>query len=166
MSGESGFEVKLENIPVRPTSAREVRELEIALIIGTIFRPDVIKEILHPREFTTWLDSLAVAAGALARDKAGYTLSKIAEELGRSETTIRNHLQGKTKAGQLVRETYEKLVRGQLTLSLPLIAGREVVERLQSLEKEVTRLKEALNKAASHVKEAAKVLEEAVKGLE
>ena len=121
MSGEQKIEapvieIDLSKIPVKPTGAKEIRELEIALIIATMFRPDVFQEILDPREFTTWLDSLAVAAGALAREKAGYPISKIAEELGRSETTIRNHLQGKTKAGKLVRETYEQLVRGKIKI--------------------------------------------------
>ncbi len=162
--GEKLHEVRLTNVPVRPTSASEVRELEIALIIGTIFRPDVIKEILHPREFTTWLDSLAVAAGALAREKAGYTVAKIAEDLGRSETTIRNHLQGKTKAGQLVRQTYEMLARGNLVLSIPSIAGGEALEKAKKLEEELSRLKEAVSKAVEHLKEATRVLEDAVKG--
>jgi probable regulatory domain-containing protein len=124
-----------ERIPVRPTSAKEIRELEIALIIGTLFRADVLQEIMDPKEFTTWVDSLAVAAGALAREKAGYPVSKIAEELGRTETTIRNHLQGKTKAGQLVRETYEKLVRGELKIAIPLIGGE--VREVEELKKKV-----------------------------
>ncbi|WP_062661654.1 hypothetical protein [Aeropyrum camini] len=76
MSAGNHMEVDVTSIPVKPTSAKEVRELEIALIIGTLLRPDVIQEILHPREFTTWVDSLAVAAGALARDKAGYPIPK------------------------------------------------------------------------------------------
>ncbi|MEB3774210.1 MAG: transcriptional regulator [Desulfurococcales archaeon] len=126
-----GVEIDLSHVPVKPVGAKEVRELEIALIIGTMFRPDVIEEVMEPKEFTTWLDSLAVAAGALAREKAGYTISRIAEELGRTETTIRNHLQGKTKAGKLVRETYDMLKTGKLKLALPLPAGREI-ERLRS----------------------------------
>jgi probable regulatory domain-containing protein len=163
LSGEhESFEVELANVPVRPTSAREIRELEIALIIGTIFRPDVIKEILHPREFTTWLDSLAVAAGALAREKAGYPVSKIADELGRSETTVRNHLQGKTKAGQLVRQTYEMLVRGKLKLSIPAIAGVGAAGEVEKLKSEVEKLKNAVKEAAEKVKEAARILEEAL----
>ena len=63
---ENIITLDLERVPVKPTSAREVRELEIALIIGTLFRPDVMSEILEPKEFPTWVDSLAVAAGALA----------------------------------------------------------------------------------------------------
>ncbi len=136
----------LEKIPVKPVGAKEVRELEIALILGTLFRPDVMSEILDPREFTTWVDSLAVAAGALARERAGYPISKIAEDLGRSETTIRNHLQGKTKAGQLVRETYEKLVRGELKIAIP-ICRPEQLKELEELRSKVSSLEETLSKA-------------------
>jgi len=137
---ELGVEIDLSHVPIKPVGLKEVRELEIALIIGTMFRPDVIKEVMEPREFTTWLDSLAVAAGALAREKAGYTISRIAEELGRTENTIRNHLQGKTKAGKLVKETYNMLKTGKLKLVLPLPASQEL-ERLKS---ENEKLKAAL----------------------
>jgi probable regulatory domain-containing protein len=142
-----------EKVPVKPTSAREVRELEIALILGTLFRPDVIQEIMDPKEFTTWVDSLAVAAGALAREKAGYPVSKIAEELGRTETTIRNHLQGKTKAGQLVRETYEKLVRGELKIVIPLVSTD-----IEELRKKVEELEDKLAKAREKVEELLELL--------
>ena len=154
MSEQQVIRLDFEKVPVRPTSAREVRELEIALIIGTLFRPDVINEILDPKEFTTWVDSLAVAAGALAREKAGYPVSKIAEELGRTEATIRNHLQGKTKAGQLVRETYEKLVRGELKIALPLCKPGEVEE----LKKKVSELEKRIEDAAAKISEALNIL--------
>ena len=144
----------LEKVPVKPTGAKEVRELEIALIIGTLFRPDVAQEIFDPKEFTTWVDSLAVAAGALAREKAGYPISKIAEELGRTETTIRNHLQGKTKAGKLVRETYEKLVRGELKIVLPLCKPGEVEE----LKKRVEELERRIGEAKARIEEDLKIL--------
>ncbi len=144
MSGQPVVEVPFPKVPIRPVGAKEVRELEIALIIGTILRPDVFKEIMEPREFTTWVDSLAVAAGALAREKAGYPISKIAEELGRTEATIRNHLQGKTKAGQLVRETYEMLKTGKLRIAIPAaVAPAEECEKLRGeLEEARARVKE------------------------
>ena len=171
MSGEQKIEapvieIDLSKIPVKPTSAKEVRELEIALIIATMFRPDVFQEILDPREFTTWLDSLAVAAGALAREKAGYPISKIAEELGRSETTIRNHLQGKTKAGKLVRETYEQLVRGKIKIvAVGQHLGGPSTEELEKLKKEVEELKGKLEKVKESVKEAAGHLDKAKEAL-
>ncbi len=161
---ENIITLDLERVPVKPTSAREVRELEIALIIGTLFRPDVMSEILEPKEFPTWVDSLAVAAGALAREKAGYPISKIAEELGRSETTIRNHLTGKTKAGQLVRETYEKLVRGELKIALP-ICKPEDLEELESLREKVKSLEEKLAKAREAAEEAKRSVEKLVEVL-
>jgi len=128
------IEVDFSHVPIKPTSAKEIRELEVALIIGTILRPDVVQEILDPKDFTTWVDSLAVAAGALAREKAGYPISKIAEELGRSETTIRNHLQGKTKAGKLVRETYEMLKTGKLQIFFPAPVQQDVEELRKKVE--------------------------------
>jgi len=159
MPGTTEIEVDFSHIPVRPTSAREIRELEIALIIGTILRPDVFKEILEPREFTTWVDSLAVAAGALAREKAGYPISKIAEELGRSETTIRNHLQGKTKAGKLVRETYEMLLRGKLKIAVPVaVVPAEEVEKLKAENEELKKKIAELEEKLAKVKEALKNL--------
>ncbi len=150
------IEIDLSHVPLRPTSKKEIMELETALIIGTIYRPEVIQLILDPTERATWVDSLAVAAAALARAKAGYTISQIAEELGRSESTIRNHLNGKTKAGKLVLETYELLARGKLKLVLPikgvLIPAdklKEMEERIKELEKENAELKEKLEQAAN-----------------
>ena len=173
---EDGFiEIDLSNVPLRPTSKKEIMELETALIIGTIYRPEVIQLILDPYERATWVDSLAVAAAALARYKAGYTISQIAEELGRSETTIRNHLKGKTKAGKLVLETYEMLARGELKLVLP-IKGivipeeklKEMEERIRELEKENAELKEKLSQAANkeELEKLRKRLEELQKELE
>jgi len=151
--GEKGtevIEIDLSKIPVKPLGAKEVRELEIALIIGTMLRPDILQEILDPKEFTTWLDSLAVAAGALARDKAGYPISKIAEELGRTEATIRNHLQEKTKAGRLVKETYQMISRGKLKIAAISSATSGDVEELKSRVRE---LEERLEKVRSTLKE-------------
>jgi len=49
------------------------------LIIGTLYRPDVLELIGDPVERSTWIDSLAVAAGSLARAKAGMLVSQIAD---------------------------------------------------------------------------------------
>ena len=152
--GTVTVEVDFSHIPVKPTSAKEVRELEIALIIGTLFRPDVMKTVLDPKEFTTWIDSLAVAAGALAREKAGYPVSRIAEELGRTEATIRRHLAGETKAGKLVRETYEMLVRGKLKLAIPAeVAPREELEKVKA---ELERTRGELEKVKAELEECRK----------
>jgi probable regulatory domain-containing protein len=165
MSGE----VKLDfsNVPVKPTSKKEIRQLETALIVATLYRPEIMELIRDPLEKATWLDSLAIAAAALAREKAGYSIRDIAEELGRSETTIRAHLQGKTKAGKIVRETYEKLVRGELevTLPFPVAAGErgaeaeKLREELEALREENRRLREELEKC-KEVEDVRRKLEE------
>ncbi len=150
------IEVDLTNVPLRPLSRKEVQQLEMALIVGTLYRPEVLELIRDPLEKSTWVDSLAVAAAALAREKAGYTVNQIAEELGRSSTTIRAHLQGKTKAGKLVRETYELLARGKLRIFVPFTSApsaekpsksvEELEEKLRILEEENRRLREQLEK--------------------
>lgn len=139
------IEIDLSNIPLRPVSKKEIQQLEMALIIGTLYRPEILELIRDPLEKATWVDSLAVAAAALAREKAGYTVSQMAEELGRSETTIRAHLSGKTKAGKLVRETYELLARGKLRIVAPfggVQITREEYEKLKQLEEKVKMLEE------------------------
>ena len=169
--GTITLEVDFSHVPVKPTGAKEIRELEVALIIASLFRPDVLKTVLDPKEFTTWVDSLAVAAGALAREKAGYPISKIAEELGRTEATIRRHLSGETKAGKIVRETYDMLVRGKLRLALPREAG--AAEELQKLKSEVEGVKKELDECRrrsseleERVKKLSEALSEARRGLE
>ncbi len=159
------IELDLTNVPIRPTSKKEIQQLETALIIGTLYRPEVVELIRDPLERATWVDSLAVAAAALAREKAGYTISQIAEEVGRSEAMIRAHLQGKTKAGKLVRETYELLARGKLKLVVPFTGVHltiEEYERLKVAEEEVKKLKERIKELEKENAELKKKLQEAV----
>jgi probable regulatory domain-containing protein len=126
-----------------------------------------------PKDRITWIDSLAVAAGALAREKAGMSVPRIADELGRGEQAIRSHLTGKTEAGRLVRETYEMLVRGEKVLSFMVreaeAPSREEVEKLKlELEKErkeKAELQERLGKLQSKIEDAVKALEEALNRL-
>jgi len=122
-----------------PIGREEIHKLETALLVGTLFRPEVIEEIRSSSERLTWVDSLAVSAGALARSKAGMTVSEIAEELGRTEATIREHLKGESKAGKLVNETYELLKEGKLQIDeLFLKSEREKLkERLIKLKEEI-----------------------------
>jgi len=152
-------------VPVKPVSKREIKQLEAVLIIGTLFRPDVLQAALSKEEFLTWVDSLAVAAAALAMEKAGYTVSQIAEELGRTEATIRRHLRGETKAGKLVRETYEMLVRGELKMAVPIVSP-EAEEELKKLQEQVKQLEEELKKLRAEnaeIREKLTSLEEAKK---
>jgi len=57
-------------IPLNPISKEEIHRLESILLFATLFRPEVIEIIENPVERLTWVDILAVAAGAIAREKA------------------------------------------------------------------------------------------------
>ncbi|MDK2885706.1 MAG: transcriptional regulator [Thermosipho sp. (in: thermotogales)] len=132
-------------IPLNPVGRQEIHKLESILLFATLFRKEVLDLIKDPSERLTWVDSLAVAAGAIAREKAGMRVSEIAEELGRTEQTIRKHLKGESKAGELVRETYDlikegKLDESQVDLSLILEENSKLKsenEKLKSLLKEI-----------------------------
>jgi len=149
-------------IPLNPVGREEIHRLESILLFATLFRPEVIELIKDPAERLTWVDSLAVAAGALAREKAGMSIREIAEELGRTEATIRRHLKGETKAGQLVRETYELIKQGkldELVKNVELLAkGGQLVamEEYEKLKKE----KEELEAKVKELEEKVKALEE------
>ncbi len=120
-------------VPLKPMGRKDIHLLEHTLLITTLLRKDVMEKIKDPEERLTWVDSLAVAAGALARSKAGMSVKEIAMELGRSEATIRNHLAEKTEAGKLVAETYKLIARGELQ---PL-AGIEAAATKMAKVKEV-----------------------------
>ena len=121
----------------QPIGREEIHRLEAALLIGSLFRPEVMEEIRNSGERLTWVDSLAVAAGALARSKAGMSVSEIAEELGRTEQTIREHLKGETKAGKIVSETYELFKEGKLDLEKIFVDSSEIKERLEKAKAEI-----------------------------
>ncbi len=150
--------IDLANIPLKPIGKKEISQLEIALIIGTLYRPEILELIRDPIERSTWMDSLAIAAAAFARHKAGIPVSQIAEELGRSEASIRSHLAGKTKAGKLVQETYEKIKSGQLKLLFPFVkvpvAGRE--EEVKALRSEIEKLRERVRSLEEEVEQLRK----------
>ena len=156
-----------EEIPLRPLGKQDIHKLETALLIATLLRPDVIEEIRKAEERLTWVDSLAVAAAALARSKAGYTVTMIADELGRSEGTIRNHLTGKTKAGKLVQETYQRVLREGVKIEIPEVVAKITPEEVY--KKEIEKLKkelEGLRSAKTELEGKVKSLEEKVKNLE
>lgn len=153
----------MNEISLAPVGREQIHKLETVLLIGSIMRPDVLEELRNPEERLTWVDSLAVAAAALAREKAKMPISQIAEELGRTEATIRNHLQGKTKAGQIVRETYEKIVREGVKIPLPELATTEELQRLKNnLEEERRKMQEIQNA----LKEIHTILSQALNQLE
>lgn len=129
-------------IPLNPVGRQEIHKLESILLYSTLFRKEVLDLIKDPSERLTWVDSLAVASGAIAREKAGMRVSEIAEELGRTEQTIRKHLKGESKAGQLVRETYELIKEGKLDESQ--IDLNIILEENQKLKEENEKLKNLL----------------------
>ena len=133
------------DIPLKPVSRSDIHKLEIALMLATLFRHDVLEKIRESTERVTWIDSLAVAAGALARSKAGMPVSQIADDLGRSETTIRRHLSEKSEAGKLVSETYNKFVKEGIKIELPSYLSYDT-ERVQKLEEELKEYKEKVEK--------------------
>ncbi|WP_457620546.1 hypothetical protein [Methanopyrus sp.] len=148
--------IDLTEIPFQPMDRQEIHQLETVLLVATLFRPKVL-EMIHKQKFLTWVDSLAVAASALARQKAGYTVSEIAEELGRTEATIRKHLRGETKAGKLVLETYEMLKSGELQI---LTGVEEIKEKLRAEEKELERLKSEIEEVSTTVSRVTESLKE------
>jgi probable regulatory domain-containing protein len=163
-------------VPLKPLGREDIQKLEAVLLLGTVSRKDVIEKMrsADPKDRVTWIDSLAVAAGAVAREKAGMSASKIADELGRGEHTIRAHLTGRTEAGKLVRETYEMLLKGEKVLTFMLkeheaAPSREEVERLKAeIEKErreKAELQEKVNKMQSKLESAVKALEEVLNQL-
>ncbi|MEM3437982.1 MAG: hypothetical protein QXP55_05595 [Nitrososphaerales archaeon] len=149
-------------VPLKPLGREEIQKLEAILLLGTVSRHDIIEKMrnANPEDRITWIDSLAVAAGVIAREKAGMTIPRIADELGRGEQTIRSHLTGKTEAGKLVRETYEMLLRGEKVLSF-LIKEAEVPSR-----EEVEKIKIELEKERKEKAELKSKIENVVKALE
>lgn len=133
-------------------------------------RKDVIEKMrsTNPKDRITWIDSLAVAAGALAREKAGMTITRIADELGRGEQTVKAHLTGKTEAGKLIKETYEMLVRGEKVLTFIVKEAEEPsIEEVEKLKAEIEKekrekaeLQKKLNEIQDKLGNAVKTLEE------
>ena len=162
-------------VPLRPIGREDIQKLEAVLLIGTVSRSDVIEKMrsADPRDRITWIDSLAVAAGALAREKAGMTVPRIADELGRGEQTVRSHLTGKTEAGKLVRETYEMLLKGEKVLPF-LVKEAEAVsapsapsaEEIEKLKAELEEERKAKAELQSKLEQLQDKLENAVKSLE
>lgn len=132
-----------EEVPLKPLGRQDIHKLETALVIATLLRKDVLEKIRESAERLTWIDSLAVAAGALARSKAGMMVSEIADDLGRSEATIRRHLQKKTEAAKLIFETYERFAKEGVKVEVPL-PGAEETEGLKKKLEEARELAKKL----------------------
>ncbi len=149
-------------IPLKPMGKEEIHKLEYSLLISSLIEvltdPKFVEQLRDPKDRLTWIDSIATAAAALARDKAGMTLSEIAEDIGRTEATIKKHLRGETEAGKIVLEAYKKLEKGEIDDTLSVILGLKKVEGLNEA-------KELLKKASSLLEEAVRNLKEAVEKL-
>lgn len=137
-------------IPFSPVTREEIHRLESILLFATLFRPEVFEMIKSSAERLTWVDSLAVAAGALAREKAKMSVREIAEELGRVEQSVRNHLKGESKAGKLVKQTYELLKEGRLNEIMNFMENIGKKEKTEEekidAERKLKKLKEELEK--------------------
>ncbi len=162
MAEEAKEVIDLRDIPFQPMDKEEIHRLETVLLVATLFRPEVLRKI-HEEKFLTWIDSLAVAAAALARQKAGYTIEEIAEELGRTEATIRRHLHGDTKAGKLVLETYEMLKDGRLKI---VTEAEEIEEKLKVEEEKVEAMSSVMQDVAKSLEGVTETLKECLGNLE
>jgi len=160
------IDIDFKSIPLNPLGKNDIKKLETFLLIGTLYRSEVLELIKDPNERSTWIDSLAIAAAAYARYKAGMPISLIADELGRSEESIRNHISGKTKAGSLIIETYEKIKSGQLNLTLSFNSSNK---ELDDLKNQVKNLKEEIEKLKTERDELKNIInnkEETIKSLQ
>jgi len=160
------IDIDPKNIPLNPLGKNDIKKLETFLIIGTLYRPEVLELIKDPNEKSTWVDSLAIAAAAYARYKAGMPISLIADELGRSEETIRNHISGKTKAGFLIIDTYEKLKSGQLNLIISFNTSNKELEDLKNQIKNLREEIEKLRKERDDLKNTINQKDEMIKNLQ
>ncbi|PUA31069.1 MAG: hypothetical protein B9J98_07885 [Candidatus Terraquivivens tikiterensis] len=150
-----------EEISLAPVGRQQIHRLESALLLGTLFRPEVLEALRNPEERLTWVDSLAVAAAAIARERAKMTVSQIAEELGRAEQTIRNHIQGKTKAGHFVKETLQRFMKEGVKIQLPAsIFSEASAQTLAEVPADAERLKQESERLRQEVESLRSLLEE------
>ncbi len=146
-------------IPLKPLGKEEIHKLEYSLLISSLIEvitdPKFVDQLKDPKDRLTWIDSIATAAAALARDKAGMTLSEIAEDIGRTEATIKKHLKGETEAGKIVLEAYKKLEKGEIDNTLSVVLG---LRKAGDMEK----LKDKLENTVKLIEEASKSLKEVI----
>ncbi len=79
---------------------------------------------------------------SFARSKAGVSISKIAEELGVTEATVRRHVKGDSKAGEIIIKTYETISKEGFKIEIP----EPISEELNKVKKENEELKGKLEK--------------------
>jgi probable regulatory domain-containing protein len=109
----------------------------------SLYSAETFEALKNVHERLTWIDSLYVASASLARDKAGIPISKISEEIGVTEATIRRHLKGETKAGEMVLKAYERLSKEGFKINLPEIMQVQSDE-VEKIKQKLSRIKESL----------------------
>ncbi|ABW01327.1 helix-turn-helix domain-containing protein [Caldivirga maquilingensis] len=140
-----------ESIPLKPLGKEDIRKLESALLAMVLFSQETLEALKNPHERLTWVDSLYTAAAAFAREKAGMPASQIADEIGVTEATIRKHIKGETKAGQLVLKAYERLSKEGFKVDLPPEIAATSMQELSRLREKVERVRSLLNEALSEL---------------
>ncbi len=149
-------------IPLKPIGKEEIHKLEYSLLISSLVEiltdPKFLEQLKDPRDRLTWIDSIATAAAALARDKAGMTLSDIADDIGRTEATIKKHLKGETEAGKIVLEAYKKLEKGELDTTLSVLLGLKRADYLEEVKAKIDRIIDSLKETISTLKEISEKL--------
>ncbi len=142
-----------EAVPLKPIGKEDIRKLESALLTVALFSKETLESLGNPHERLTWVDSLYVAAAAFARDKAGMLPSQIADEIGVTEATVRKHLKGETKAGQIIKQSYEKLAKEGFKVEAPGCPQtdeeklKQLEEQLKAYQEKVSKVKDLLNQA-------------------
>ncbi|AAL64705.1 helix-turn-helix domain-containing protein [Pyrobaculum aerophilum] len=134
----------MSEIPVKPIGREDIRKLESALLVMSLYDRETLEAIKDPSARVTWVDSLYIAAAAFARERAGMPVSKIAEELGVTEATVRRHLKGETKAGQLVMRIYERLLKEGFKVELPPELAEQCEAKVKELREKLEKVKKAL----------------------
>jgi len=124
-------------VPLNPIGKKDIHLLETALLISSFFDPEILEKIKDPSERLTWVDSLATAAAAFARRKAGMSIPEIAEELGRSEATIRNHLEGKTEAGKIIERVYQNIAKAGGEIKFEIVESKIEREKIEKIKKTI-----------------------------
>jgi Predicted transcriptional regulators len=119
------------------------RLVDLSKIKTLIYSAETFEALKNVHERLTWIDSLYVASASLARDKAGIPISKISEEIGVTEATIRRHLKGETKAGEMVLKAYERLSKEGFKINLPEIMQVQSDE-VEKIKQKLSRIKESL----------------------
>jgi len=149
-------------IPLKPIGKEEIHKLEYSLLISSLVEiltdPKFLEQLKDPRDRLTWIDSIATAAAALARDKAGMTLSDIADDIGRTEATIKKHLKGETEAGKIVLEAYKKLEKGELDTTLSVLLGLKRADYLEEVKAKIDRIIDSLDETINMLKEISEKL--------